>query len=161
MEIEIKKMDQERAVQKVKNYCGYQQGSNDDVKQKLYGYGQFKTEGEELLCRRIEEHYLNEERYAIAFAGGKFRMKQWGKTKIKYELKLKKVNEYCIKKALNGIDKEDYFKTLKKLADEKSRTLKAEKNIFIKTKKLQNYLVGKGYEYDLIAAILKETDVQS
>ncbi len=161
MAFETKNIGTERAFQKAKHYCGYQERSHDEVKQKLYGYGLYKTEVEELLSKLIEENYLNEERYAIAFAGGKFRMKQWGKTKIKYELKLKKVSEYCIKKALSGIDEADYLKTLNKLADEKLRTLKGEKNIFIKMKKLQNYLAGKGYEYDLITAIIKEADAQT
>ena len=158
MAFEIKNIGTEKAFQKAKHYCGYQERSHDEVKQKLYGYGLYKTEVEELISKLIEENYLNEERYAIAFAGGKFRMKQWGKTKIRYELKAKKVSEYCIKKALKEIDETDYLKTLSKLVDEKSRALKGEKNIFIKMKKLQNYLIGKGYEYDLIAAILKDTD---
>ena len=161
MAFETKNIGREKAFQKAKHYCGYQERSHDEVKQKLYGFGLYKAEVEELLSKLIEENYLNEERYAIAFAGGKFRMKQWGKTKIKYELKLKKVSEYCIKKALKEIDEADYFKTLNKLADEKLKTLKGEKNIFIKKKKLQNYLMGKGYEFDLITAILKQTDAQT
>lgn len=159
MAFETKNIGTDRAFGKAKHYCGYQERSHAEVKQKLYSYGLYKTEVEEMLSRLIEENYLNEERYAIAFARGKFRMKQWGKIKIKYELKLKKVNEYCIKKALNEIDDADYLKTFRKLADEKSRTLKGEKNIFIKMKKLQNYLVGKGYEYDLVAEILKDKDL--
>lgn len=158
MAFETKNIGTDRAFQKAKHYCGYQERSHDEVKRKLYGFGLYKTEVEELMSKLIEENYLNEERYAIAFAGGKFRMKQWGKTKIKYELKLKKVSEYCIKKALKEIDAEEYIKTLRKLAEEKTRTLRGEKNSFIKMKKLQNYLVGKGYEYDLIATILKETN---
>ena len=158
MAFEIKNIGTEKAFQKAKHYCGYQERSHDEVKQKLYGYGLYKAEVEELLSKLIEENYLNEERYAIAFAGGKFRMKQWGKAKIKYELKSKKVSEYCIKKALKEIDEADYLKTLSKLAEDKSKTLKGETNIFIKMKKLKNYLVGKGYEYDLIAGIIRDTD---
>lgn len=159
MAFETKNIGTDRAFGKAKHYCGYQERSHAEAKQKLYSYGLYKTEVEEMLSRLIEENYLNEERYAIAFAGGKFRMKQWGKIKIKYELKLKKVSEYCIKKALNEIDDADYLKTFRKLADEKLRTLKGEKNIFMKMKKLQNYLMGKGYEYDLIAEILKDKDL--
>lgn len=51
-----------------------------------------------LLSQLIEENYLNEERFAIAYAGGKFRINQWGKTKIKYNLTQKQVSNYCIKK---------------------------------------------------------------
>ena len=109
---------------------------------------------EELLSRLIEENYLNEERYAIAFAGGKFRMKQWGRIKIKYELQQKRVSPYCIKKAIAAIDESDYEATLQKLSEAKLAGLKSEKNIFVKKTKLRNYLMQKGFEPGLIVPIL-------
>jgi regulatory protein len=98
----------------------------------------------------IGENYLNEERFAIHYAGGKFRISHWGKNKIKQALKQKQVSDYCIKKALKEIDDADYIKTFEKLAEQKMNLLKSEKNIFIKKKKLQNYLLGKGFESELV-----------
>jgi regulatory protein len=140
----------EKAFQKIRHYCAYQERSHYEVKKKLYGFGLYKNEVEELLSKLIEENYLNEERYAIAFAGGKFRMKQWGKVKISYELKQKGVTAYNLKKALLAIPDEDYEKTFHKLADTKLKTLKTEKNIFIKKKKVQQYLLQKGFEPGMI-----------
>ena len=71
------------------------------------------------MAALIEEGYLNEERFAIAFAGGKFRIKHWGRIRIRYYLKKKQVSEYCIKKALKQIDEEEYHNTIKKLIEEK------------------------------------------
>ena len=84
-----------------------------------------KKEVDELLSELISDNYLNEERFAIQFAGGKFRIKQWGRIKIKYALKQKQVSEYCIKKALKAIDEKDYTKTAEKLFEQKLKTLKA------------------------------------
>ena len=98
----------------------------------------------------IEENYLNEERFAIQYAGGKFRMNHWGKNKIKQALKQKQVSDYCIKKALKEIDDVDYIKTFEKLVEQNMKTLTSEKNIFIKKKKLQDYLLMKGYESGLV-----------
>ena len=109
-----------------------------------------KNDVEELLSTLIEENYLNEQRFALLFAGGKFRIKQWGRIKIKYALKQKQVSEYCIKKAMTVIKEPDYKKTLQKLFDEKLKTLKAEKNVFIKKRKLQDHLIQKGFEFDLV-----------
>src|ERR1700709_2489168 len=95
-----KKLTREQAMQKARHYCAYQERSHYEVKQKLYSFGLHKIEVEESLSGLIEEDYLNEERFAIQFAGGHFRMKQWGRVKIRYELKQKQVSEYCIKKAL-------------------------------------------------------------
>ena len=156
MAFQTKNIGTEKAFQKAKYYCAYQERSHAEVKKKLYGFGLYKNEVEILLSRLIEENYLNEERFAIAFAGGKFRIKQWGKTKIKYELKMRQISDYNIKKALSQIEEEDYLKTLQKLAAEKLATLKSEKNIFIRKSKLQNYLVGKGYEFNMIGEIVRE-----
>jgi regulatory protein len=144
------RLSPEQALQKAKYYCAYQERCHFEAKEKLYSFGLWKPEVETVLSQLIEENYLNEERFAIQFAGGKFRMKQWGRIKIKQELKQKQVSEYCIKKALGEIDEEAYQKTLQKLAMEKWRTLKGEKNIFIKKRKLQDYLLQKGFERDLI-----------
>ncbi len=148
------KLTPQQALQKAKHYCAYQERSHAEVKDKLYGFGLYKKEVEELLGTLIEENYLNEERFAIAFAGGHFRTKQWGRVKIKYQLKQKQVSEYCIKKALKTIDEDDYLQTLQKLFDEKLKTLKSEKNIFIKKRKLQDYLLQKGFETDLIRELI-------
>jgi regulatory protein len=124
------------------------------VRDKLYSFGLHKNEVEEIISILITENYLNEERFAIHFAGGKFRMKQWGKVKITQALKFKKVNDYCIRKALKEIDSKEYEKTFKKLAEQKLKTLKGEKNIFIKKRKLQDFLLQKGFENDMIREAL-------
>ena len=145
-----------QALPKLKQYCAYQERCHSEVKEKLYSYGVYNNDAEEIISKLIEEGYLNEERFAIHFAGGRFRMKQWGKVKIKYELKQKGVSEYCIKKALKDIDPDAYESSLQKLAQQKLKTLKGEKNIFIKKRKLQDFLLQRGFENDLIRTIIKE-----
>jgi regulatory protein len=144
------KLTPEQALQKIKHYCAYQERSHAEVKDRLYGYGLYKKDVEPIISTLIEENFLNEERFAIAFAGGHFRTKQWGRIKIKYQLKQKQVSEYCIKKALQAIDDDAYEKTLQKLFDEKLRALKSEKNIFIKKRKVQDFLLQKGFEATLV-----------
>ncbi len=144
----------EEALQKAKQYCAYQERCHSEVKDKLYSFGLHKKEVDELLSELISDNYLNEERFAIQYAGGKFRIKQWGRVKIKYALKQKQVGEYCIKKALKNIDERDYNKTIQKLFDQKLKTLKSEKNIFSKKKKLQSHLIQKGFESGLVNNLL-------
>ena len=144
----------EEALQKAKQYCAYQERCHNEVKEKLYSFGLNKKEVDELLSELISTNYLNEERFAMLYAGGKFRIKQWGKVKIKYSLKQKQVSDYCIKKALAAIDETDYNKTLAKLFEQKLKTLKAEKNIFIKKRKLQDHLMQKGFETTLISKLI-------
>jgi regulatory protein len=153
-EMNNKYHSKEEALQKVKQYCAYQERCHSEVKEKLYSLGMNKNEVDELLSELISDNYLNEERFAIQFAGGKFRIKQWGRIKIKYALKQKQVSEYCIKKALKAIDENDYAKAAEKLFEQKLKTLKAEKNIFIKKRKLQDHLLQKGFETDLVRKLI-------
>jgi len=146
----------DEALQKAKQYCAYQERCHSEVKEKLYSFGMNKKEVDELLSELISDNYLNEERFAILYAGGKFRIKQWGKVKIKYSLKQKQISEYCIKKALAAIDERDYTKTLEKLFEQKLKTLQAEKNIFIKKRKLQDYLLQKGFETDMVRKLIAQ-----
>jgi regulatory protein len=87
----------EKALDKIVNYCSYQERSHTEVREKLFSFGLYKEQVEELITYLIGENYLNEERYAIAFAGGKFRMKGWGRIKIRYALKQHRISEFCIK----------------------------------------------------------------
>jgi regulatory protein len=148
-------VSKEQALQKLKHYCGYQERCHSEVKEKLYSLGLWQTQVEEVIAQLIEENYLNEERFAKQFAGGKFRMKQWGKIKISYEMKKKGISPYNIKKGLQEIDLDDYEQVFRKLADVKLDSLSREKNIFVKKKKVQDYLLQKGFERDLINDVLK------
>ena len=101
------------------HYCKYQERCHSEVRNKLYELGFTTPEVEQQIAGLIETGVLNEERFARAFAGGKFRMKQWGREKIKQQLKLRKISDYCIKKAMTEIDGDDYDETLNKLAYKK------------------------------------------
>jgi regulatory protein len=147
--------NKELAFQKIKLYCAYQERCGMEVREKLYLFGLDTKDAEQIISQLIEGNYLNEERFAIQYAGAKFRIKQWGKLKIKYALKQKQVSEFFIKKALNEINKGDYQKTLNKLAEQKLKILKGERNIFIRKRKLYDYLLQKGYERELIKEVLK------
>ena len=146
----------EQALQKLRHYCGYQERSHNEVQEKLYSFGLRKKDVELALATLIEENYLNEERFSLQFAGGHFRLKSWGRVKIRYELRQRQVSEYCIKKALAAIDDEDYEKALSLLAEKKWESLHEEENIFSRRKKLQDYLMQKGYESDRVAAVVRE-----
>lgn len=152
-----KSISPEQALQKARHYCAYQERCHQEVKEKLYSFGLYKNQVEPLLSQLIEEDYLNEERFAIQFAGGRFRMKQWGRVKIRYELKQRQVSEYCIKKALKQLETEDYDKTLEQLARKKWASIRGEGvNGFVKRSKTSDYLMQKGFEPDLIQQALKK-----
>jgi len=150
MMAEFKKhLSKEEAIQKLKHYCAYQERCHSDVKEKLFSLGIWKKDQDEVVSALIEEGYLNEERFAMAFAGGKWRIKRWGKGKIKYELKLRGVSDYCIRKAMKEIDDTDYKTNLQKLAKKKYDSLKGLQPALRKRKTI-SYMVGRGFEAELV-----------
>ena len=149
------RLNKEQGLEKIKYYCSYQERCHREVKEKLYGYGLRKADVEEILSTLIENNYLNEERFAILFAGSKFRIKQWGRKKIQYELQQKGVSSFLITLSLKEIGDEPYFETLTKLAEKKWKSLKGQQYL-VRQSKTYNYLLQKGYEPVLISRAIAQ-----
>jgi regulatory protein len=150
-----KNLTKEQALQKLKHYCAYQERCHSEVREKLFDLGIWKKDHDEIIATLIEENYLNEERFAIAYAGGKFRIKSWGKVRIRHALQQKQVSDYCIRKALQMIPSTDYEETAGRLVAEKYSDLKGEQYL-IRKKKTMDHLVAKGYEYELVNRLMNE-----
>ena len=138
------------------HYCNYQERCHSQVRNKLYELGCTTPEVAQYTAELIEAGLLNEERYACAYARGKFRMLRWGKQKILQQFKINGISAYCIKKAMKEIDEDEYEKTLAGLAEHKWRELHKERSLATRKGKVYRYLVQKGYERDLITDILNK-----
>ena len=159
--VETKKtvhLDKRSALLKAEHYCAYQERSQQEIRDKLYEWGLHKNDVEELISELIGTNFLNEERFAHAYVSGKFNIKKWGKIKIKQGLKLKRVPDKMIVKALNTIDYDDYLAAILAAAEKKAPTIH-EKDAFKKRFKLTSYLMGKGFENDLILSVLKDNNL--
>jgi len=135
-------------------YCKYQERSHSEVRNKLYELGFSSVTVEEQIAALIARDILNEERFAIAYARGKWRMLQWGKVKIKHQLKFKKVSDYCITKALKEIPEDEYYALIEKLTKRKWMELKGERSKQTKKAKVFRYMLQKGYEQDLVLSTI-------
>lgn len=155
MQNPIKNLAIETIKKKIYHYCAYQERSHQEVKNKLYNLGLNSENVEELISHLILEGYLNEERFAKAFAGGKFRLKSWGKLKIVKALEGKGLTKNCIHSGLKEIEDADYTKTIELLVAKKLEHLK-EQNPFVKRDKLASYIIQKGFEPELVWEIVKK-----
>lgn len=155
----LKITDPTIALEKIKRWCAYQERSQQDVRDKLFDYGLWPEAVESIISELIQENFLNEERFAIAFARGKFRIKKWGRLKIRSELKKKRVTDYCIKKALQQIDDTDYIHTLRQVLAGKQKTLK-ESHPLKRLYKLAGYAVSRGFESDIVMDVIKQQHSQ-
>ena len=152
------KLDKKAAMAKAEHYCAYQERSQQEVRDKLYEWGLWSNDVEETISELIQTNFLSEERFALAYVSGKFNIKGWGKIKIKQGLKLKKVPDKMIANALKTINYDDYQQTILHAAEKKLRTI-TEKDGYKRKYKLVTYLLGRGFENDLILEVLKNNNL--
>ena len=144
------KKDYNQAWLAIQKFCAYQERCHKEVRSRLYEYGLGTEDVEELIFKLIEDNYINEERFAVAYARGKFRVKKWGRLKIVSELKFRQISPFCIKKGLKEIDDKLYAETLRDLVAKKDHDYRSTTNRFARNKKIANYCFNKGYESELI-----------
>ena len=141
-------------IEKARYYCTYQERCHAEVRNKLYELGCNTSTVNEIMAQLIESNYLNEERFAKAYAGGKFRTKKWGRVKIKRELVARKISDYCISSAMREIDETDYWDCLTTLVNKKL----PENPSWEDEQKVIRWLMAKGYETDLILEAVKNKE---
>lgn len=152
-------MNKEVAIEKMKAYCAYQERCQKEVQEKLYKLQVDQTIAEEILIELITTNYLSEERYAEAFVSGKFRIKGWGKIKIKQQLKQKQISDYCIKKGLKEIEESEYLTKIEEWIA-KLNIKYASLNVFDRKGKIAQRLAAKGFETSLVWDILNGTNLE-
>jgi len=149
------RIGKEQAIQRIRHYCAYQERAQQEVRDKLYELGMTKDEVEEIMSDLIAENFLNEERFAVQFAGGHFRIKGWGKVKIQHALQQKRVSSYNIKIGLKAIDGDAYLITLEQLATKKWNSLKGERGLS-RMAKTYAFLHQRGFEPILYQPIVQK-----
>jgi regulatory protein len=134
---------------KLRGFCAYQERCISEVAGKLKAWKVGQKRAEKIMEQLIREDYLNEERFARSFAGGKFRINHWGKSKIIYELEKRQVPDLIIQIGLEEIGEEEYSETLKELIRRKNREIR-EPDALKRKQKLIAFGIQKGYHYGMV-----------
>ena len=138
------------ALAKARSFCAYQERCRTEVTIRLRSFG-LNREQTELVIEKLEdEGFLNDERFALTYAGSKFRILHWGKMKIRAGLRSKGVAENFITQALASIDEEQYLQCIRDLMAAKLSTLTTIKDVRLVKQKVFSYLSSKGFEENLI-----------
>lgn len=137
------------AKRKLEHYCAYQDRCHKEVRQKLKSMNLIPDAVDSIIVHLIETNYLNEERFANSFVSGKLRIKQWGKRRLSAELKKRQISERIINSAINAIDYDEYLSIFNNLFEKKQNQIK-ETNSLKRKKKIIDFLVYKGWEYQLV-----------
>lgn len=146
----------DEATKRMERYCVYQERCHKEVHQKLYEMRMIPLSVDLIIDHLLRHNFLNETRFAQAFARGKFRAKKWGKIRIVNELKLREISKYNIQIALKEIPDSEYYKTFEALAEKRLQQLVTEKNLQKKRKKLADYLFYRGWESEMVYGKVNE-----
>jgi regulatory protein len=142
-------------LEKLENYCAYQERCISEVKTKMYSLKIPTLHCPSILESLIENKFVDEERYVRAFMRSKVSFKKDGLEKIRFGLMKKGIKDEDIKLVFEELDSETYASNLNSLIEKKwiSLLLKNEKQEA--KAKLIRYLLAKGYKYDEFKGLLK------
>jgi regulatory protein len=150
--------EQQKAYLKAATLCSQSEKCRTDILEKLKQWGLSTEAAVPVIDRLISEKYLDDERFARAYVKDKFRFNRWGKQKITFMLRAKEISAEIVEMALAEIEDSDYSEDLRKLIEEKAKTIKA-KDKYDKRNKLMRFALGRGFESSQIYAALKESDI--
>ena len=143
------------AKKNIEHYCAYQERCHKEVINRLKNLGIIQNAIEKIVADLIQNNYLNETRFAQSFARGKFRIKKWGKVKIRRELNKREISEYNIKMGMKEISNSDYEETFNMLLEKKLSEL-SHLSESEKKRKVLNYLLYRGWEVEKIFEALRK-----
>lgn len=147
-------MSYDRAIEKAMRYCSFQERCILDVKNRLLAWNVKKEEWDKVIDKLLELDFLNEDRYVEDYVRGKFTMKKWGRNKIKAGLMQKRISGKKVTEELNSIDERQYESTIENLIEKKKNLLALKEGLELRDK-LYRYMIGKGFESDLVLKCLR------
>lgn len=134
---------------KAARYCAYRERAPSEVRQKLKTFGLSQEQVEQVYSELVSSGFVDEARFALAFASGKFRMKKWGKLKIEHSLQQHQISSSLIEKALNSLPENEYLSMLSDIIQRKQKTIKST-DPFVANHKVARFAISKGYEPELV-----------
>lgn len=147
-----KKMDPQKVADRMRGLCSRREYCRQDIMKKvLAALGGDADEAGRIMDRLVEEKYIDDLRYASAFARDKSSIAGWGATKIRYMLAAKGIDRETIAAALQEVDEGKASDRLEKLLSAKVRSLKDDPQCRMK---LLRFALGRGYQYDEAAEVI-------
>ena len=108
-----KPISPENALARAAALCSRCEKAESDIRNKLSSWGISPDDADNITQKLIENRFLDEVRFASAFARDKFNIEGWGRVKIAYQLRMKRISSEAIEEALSHIDENEYISILK------------------------------------------------
>ncbi len=144
------------ALSRLQALCAGREICAYDAEQKLFKWGLSASDRERIVDSLIDDRFIDETRYARSYVNDKFRFDKWGRIKIGYALKMKRLSSVVIDEALLAIDEASYLENLTQLLASKQRTLKSDLSPQELHAKLYRFALTRGFESGLVLSVLKQ-----
>lgn len=112
-----------------------------------------------VMQRLVSERYVDDNRYALAFARDKVKYNKWGRRKVEQALWQKRIADDIRQQVLDGIGDADYISVLRPLLQQKRRAVKA-RNDYELRMKLVKFALGRGFTMDVIRQCVNTDDAE-
>jgi regulatory protein len=147
-------MNYKEALNKCMYLCSKKEYCQSEMAAKLMEWELPEKLISEVLNALVAEKFIDDLRYAKAFTNDKFRFNHWGKIKIRFHLKQKKLASELINQVLEAIDEQTYQKVILEEINKKSKTVTARSD-FERTGKIARSIIGKGFEPEMVFSLLR------
>lgn len=154
MEQKPKTISESKALSRMANLCARREYCVFDIETKLKRYNLDKETIEKIITRLIKEKYIDEVRYTRGFIKDKIRFNRWGKTKIEFALRQKRVPEDIVAEAFLDYTDEELNNSLQDLLQAKWKTIKGDSD-YEKRNKLIRFGLSRGFDMNNILKCIK------
>lgn len=145
----------EQGLQRAASLCCQSEHCVADITEKLLRWGVSREDSGRIIDRLIDEKYIDESRYALAYVRDKVRFSHWGRVKIKSMLRMLRVSEQDIRNAFDSFDEDEYLGVLEDVIESKRRTL-PEADSYASRVKLIRFALQRGFEMHEITKFISE-----
>jgi regulatory protein len=150
-------LDFGQAYRKAADYCAIQDRCISEMQLKLRYWNIDSSIYSKIISKLVDEGFLDEKRFAANYAGGKFRIKGWGKLKIAASLRARSIPASLIQQALSNIESDEYTRFLGTLLRKKLKLLGGDTPL--NRQKAAWFAASRGFESALISTQLHDSEI--
>ena len=144
-----REMTEQEAYLQLAAICAQAEHCEQEMRDKMKRWELDETVQNRVLSRLVEERYVDDERYARAFAKDKIRYNKWGRRKVQQALWMKRIDQDIQQRVLDEIDEKEYLDVLRPLLKQKRKSVKTA-NDYELNQKLVRFALSRGFTFDLI-----------
>lgn len=151
----MKKITENEALLRLSALCSQAEHCSYEMTEKMRKWGLTDEEQARVMERLVGERYVDDERFARAFAADKIKYNKWGRRKVEQAMWLKHIDSAIRQRVLDDIGEEEYLSVLRPLLQTKRKTIRAAGEYELKMK-LVRFALGRGFSMDEVERCIGE-----